>query len=157
MNGARRRSIAVALLGCSTAFGFPTLAPAQHGLWKSPMEFDEGKSTPSGAYYHRPMEWLRGLDLSEQQQDQVFRIVYERAPSIREQLKILRRSREAMDKLVLAPTFDTARARELAETGAKAAVEIALIRAEAVNRIRQLLTPEQRNKLDQRKLQRNGN
>jgi Spy/CpxP family protein refolding chaperone len=146
------RMIAVAVLGCAFALGFSATAFAQPGVWKGPLEIDEGRRTPGGAFYHRPMEWLQGLELTEEQQDQVFKIVYDRAPSLREQLKILRRSREELDKLVVAPTFDAARARELAETGAKAAVEITLIRAEAVSRIRQVLTSEQRSKLDQKQL-----
>ena len=150
MNKSVSLLLAVGVLASAFAFGFSAKAMAQLGAWKAPMEVDGGRRTPGGAYYKIPTEWLQGLELSEEQQDQVFKIMYERAPSLREQLRILRRSREEMDKLVIAPTFDAARARELAERGAKAAVEIALLRAEAVSRIRQVLTPEQRIKLDQR-------
>jgi len=153
MNVAIDRMLAVAVLGCALAFGTSATAAAQPGAWKGPLEMDEGRKTPGGAFYHRPMEWLQGLELTEEQQDQVFKIIYDRAPSLREQLKILRRSREELDKLVLAPAFDAARARQLAETGAKAAVEITLLRAEAVSRIRQVLTSDQRSKFDQKQLQ----
>ena len=114
-----------------------------------PLPFDKAQQTPSGAFYHKPMQWLRDLDLSEAQKDRIYVVIYERAPAIREQMKIVRRAHQELEKLASAPQFDPVKGREVAEAGAKAQVEIALMRAETLNRIREILTPEQRAKMDQ--------
>jgi Spy/CpxP family protein refolding chaperone len=113
--------------------------------------FDKAQRAAGGAFYHKPMQWLRDLDLSEAQQDQIYMVIYEREPAMREQMKIVHRAREELDKLASAPRFDPVLGRKVAEAGAKAQVEIALLRAETMNRIRGILTPEQRAKLDQQR------
>src|SRR5688572_6531299 len=76
--------------------------------------------------------WLRGLNLTEAQRDQVFKIFHEQAPVLREHAK-------------------AARARALADAQAKAMAEASFLRADAMSRVVQILTPEQREKLQQRR------
>ena len=148
MNKAMLRFCVNCIFAGSLALGLTSVTAAQGPGWTGSLPIDEGRMTLGGAFYQRPMRWLRELDLSEAQQDQIFRIIYERAPAIRDQVKIVRRAHEELDNVARAPSFDPVRAREVAEVAAKALVEIALVRAEAVNRIREILTPEQRARMD---------
>lgn len=67
MNKTVSQLVAVGVLAGAFASGFSAKAVAQPGVWKGPLEIDEGRRTPGGAFFHRPMEWLQGLELSEEQ------------------------------------------------------------------------------------------
>jgi protein CpxP len=95
--------------------------------------------------------FLRGLKLSEAQQDKVFTILHEQAPKMREQAKAARQARDGLRKLVLAEQYDEAQARALSDAGAKAMAEMALLRARSERQIVALLTPEQRQAMSERK------
>ena len=97
-----------------------------------------------------PMMHLRALGLTEAQHDEVFRIFHEQAPALHEQMKQARHAREELSKLARAERFDTERVRELAAAEAKALAELSVLRAQAMHRVRAILTPEQRAKLDER-------
>jgi Spy/CpxP family protein refolding chaperone len=92
---------------------------------------------------------LRALGLSEAQRDQVFKIFHDSRPAQYEQMKQLRRARLDLGKLVGAERFDSARARQLADAQGKAMAELALLRVQTLRRVRDVLTPEQREKMDQ--------
>lgn len=98
----------------------------------------------------RPLLFGRGLQLSEAQEDQIFSILHAAEPALRNGQNAARRARQSLDELVRSETYDAARARELADAQAKAFSDGALARAEAMYRVRQVLTPEQRATLDQR-------
>jgi periplasmic protein CpxP/Spy len=100
---------------------------------------------------HRGAWPMRGLQLTEAQRDQIFKIFHEQAPAMRESRKAARKAREELRSLVKAATFDRARARAFAEAEGKALTELAFMRAEAMSRVREVLTPEQRSKLDERR------
>ena len=104
---------------------------------------------PGGEFHSGP--WLRGLGLSEVQQDQVFKIFHEQAPAMHERMKAARQAREDLGKLASGSGFDRNRARQAADTEAKALADMALMRAESMHRVRGILTPEQREKLDSRR------
>jgi Spy/CpxP family protein refolding chaperone len=87
---------------------------------------------------------LHGIKLSEAQQDRVFALLHELAPRLREQAKIVRHSGEALRALALAPSFDEAQARALAQSEAKARAELGLLIARSDSQLLALLTPEQR-------------
>jgi protein CpxP len=91
-----------------------------------------------------PPPYLAGLTLSEEQQDKVFAILYAAAPAIREQMKALRKAREALEELTTTAQYQETRARTLAEASAKAASQLALLRARTERDMYLLLTPEQR-------------
>lgn len=97
---------------------------------------------------------LRGLDLSDAQREQVRGIFKEQASAMRERMEIARKAHQELRAASLAPSFDGARARELADTAAKALADAAVLRAEAMSKVVALLTPEQRARLDERRAKR---
>lgn len=131
MHGITRKLLARLVLASGVALG---LAPAA----------DASGDRHGGQTTH----W-RGLDLSEAQRDQVFRIHHEQAPAIHEQMKQARRAREDLHKLSIAGNFDEAKVRDAANAQAKAMAELAVLRAQTTNRIRGVLTPKQRSRLEQ--------
>src|SRR5207244_12439961 len=131
---ARRYRIASSLAFCRGSF-----ALAQSEDRPGPM--------PShGMGMHR---MLRHLDLSDAQRDQVFKIFHDQSPEMRERMKAVRAARGDLEKLALASAFDRERARAIADTEAKAIADMELLCAGSMARVRQVLTPEQRAKLDQ--------
>jgi protein CpxP len=96
-----------------------------------------------------PMMQLRALDLTEAQRDQVFKIFHDQSPAMHERMKAARAAREDLQKLAAASAFDRQRARAIADTEAKAIADMEVMRAESLARVREVLTPEQRAKLDQ--------
>jgi len=64
------------------------------------------------------------------------------------------RSRQDLRQLAMADRFDEARARQIADTQAKALANLAVMRAQTMARVREILTPEQRQQLDQARARR---
>jgi len=93
---------------------------------------------------------LRGLDLSEAQRDQVFKIVHAQQPAMREQMKQMRQARRDLAEAATAERYDAARVQAAAEAQGKAATQLALMRAQTMQQVNQVLTPEQRAKLKER-------
>lgn len=112
-----------------------------HGRPDMAQDFGAGRLPP----------FLRGLKLSEEQQDKVFAILHEQAPKMREQAKTARQAHTELRDLALAEQYDEARARALADSGAKAMAEMALMRMRTERQIVALLTPEQRQAMSDRK------
>src|SRR3954468_23495207 len=148
-----RKTLAAAL--CAGGLGLAMGAYAQPA--------PDAMHGPQHARFHRggehhgadgDMRGLRELDLTEAQRDQIFKIHHDQAPAFREQMKKVHASREELDKLSRADKFDPAAARRAADAQAKALSEMAVMRVQASNQVRQLLTPEQRSKLDQLREQR---
>ena len=133
--------IASFLIASSLALGIPFAANAQ------PMR--EGGPAQFHSRGHHQQGWLRGLDLTEAQRDQVFKIFHDSAPAMREQMKAARRAGQELRQAAVSPSFDRARARQLADTQAKAMSEMAFMRAQRTSLVVAILTPEQRQKLEQ--------
>jgi protein CpxP len=91
-----------------------------------------------------PPPFLRGLALSDEQQDRVFAITHELAPQLRQLARSAHKAHEQLHELSLGESYDEAHARSLAESGAKAEAELALLRLHADRQILDVLTPEQR-------------
>ena len=94
---------------------------------------------------------LRGLDLSDEQQDQIFKLRHTQAPAMRAKVKELREARSNLEALTRAPNYDEARVRALTDKAAASMAELARMHARTEHQIYQLLTPEQRQQLDERK------
>jgi Spy/CpxP family protein refolding chaperone len=88
--------------------------------------------------------WLEQLDLTEAQQEQVFRIFYQVTPAIRERLQASRRAHEELEDLAIAVGLDSERGREAFRAEAQALAEVAEIRLLAMRSVYELLTAEQR-------------
>jgi Spy/CpxP family protein refolding chaperone len=68
---------------------------------------------------------------------------------MREHANAAREARRALRQAATSPSFDRARARTLADQQAKAMAEMAFLRADAMSRVVAILTPEQRQKLQE--------
>lgn len=88
--------------------------------------------------------WLRGLALSEAQDDKVFGILYAQMPTMREQMRDLRKAREALHELVRSENFSEDRASALTAAIGRSVAALALIHARTEASVWQVLTPEQR-------------
>src|SRR3989449_9385351 len=93
------KRVANFLRASSLAFGLaPLAAEAQ------PMPGGMGRGG-------HPMMQLRALNLSEAQQDQVFKIFHEQAPAMREQMKQVRRARTELRQVAVPERLAEGRAR----------------------------------------------
>ena len=145
MNRISRKHIAAFLLASSAALGISSAASAQ-----------DMPGGHMGRHGGGPMMHLRGLDLTEAQRDQVFKIFHDQAPAMHEQMKQVEAARKQLTQIASADRFDEASARKAADAQAKALSNLAVLRAQTMYRVREVLTPEQRQKLDQRRDEHRG-
>lgn len=90
------------------------------------------------------MPGLRGVRLSEEQEDKVFLLHHAAQPALREQFKAARKAHEALQDLIASPEFSAGKALALAQAESRAHAEIALLQAKAEFEALALLKPEQR-------------
>jgi periplasmic protein CpxP/Spy len=90
--------------------------------------------------------YLRGLDLSQSQKDQLFTLRHEQAPIVREQLKQRHELMQALRDTTQAQSFDDAKAQQIAAGLANLERDQVLMRARTQAKVFALLTPEQRTK-----------
>jgi Spy/CpxP family protein refolding chaperone len=88
--------------------------------------------------------FLRGLSLTEAQQDAIFNLHHAQAPQMREQMKALRKARQALRDASHADSFDEQRASAAAADVGRIVGTMALMRARTEAAVWKLLTPEQR-------------
>ena len=143
-----RTHVANFLLASSCALGLAPMAAneafAQQGM-RHGMHHGGGR-----------MGQMEALGLTEAQKDQLFKIRHDSVPPMREQMKQVHKARLELRQLAMADKFDEAKARQLADQQAKAMANMAVMRAQTANRMRQVLTPEQRQKLDEMRNRRGG-
>jgi len=102
---------------------------------------------PGGAGVPRS---LRGLDLSEAQQDRVFAILHAQAPRQRELEKSERKAHDALHAFRERAEFDQNAAKSQAQAYATAIAEQELLHLRTDAQLMALLTPEQRAQLRER-------
>ena len=124
-----------------------TAAPPPRGMPPMP---------PPGAFpdgpppmFMPPLTSLRGVELTEAQEDKLFNLIMSQAPAERTKAKEAFKALNELRHLANGEHFDSAKARQLAETHAQAMAQLALMHAELDAKIRALLTPEQRRKSDE--------
>ena len=99
---------------------------------------------------HGPgLAFLRGLELSEAQQDRLFAILHAEAPQLREQDKQERKAREALRAMFDTGEFDEPRAALHTKALGQAVAARELLRVRTAGRVMALLTPEQRARIGQ--------
>ena len=130
-------SIVLSLLLLSTC-SLPLVALAQQ------------KSAPDGPIAPGLPPFLRGIELSEAQQDKVFAATYAQAPLLREQEKIAFKAHAQLRALAGSGAYDDAQAGALANTAAQAMATISLQQARLEQQLLAVLTPEQRQQAQQR-------
>jgi len=144
-----RTTVAAAL--CASALGLAMGAQAQPapGGMKAGFHHGERHGAHGGG-----MRALQALNLTEAQRDQIFKIHHDQAPAFREQMKKVRAAREQLQTLAKADRLDEAAVRRAADTQAKAMSDLAVMRVQTASRVRAVLTPEQKTRLDQMREQR---
>ncbi len=140
-----RRHVTKFLLASSCALGLAPMAANQ--AFAQPM--GEGMMHEGMRHHGDAMAHMRALNLTEQQRDQIFKIHHDSVPAMREQMKQVQKARDDLRQIAMADKFDEAKARQAGDAQAKAMANMAVMRAQTMNRVRQVLTPEQRQKMDQ--------
>ncbi|MBV8031362.1 MAG: periplasmic heavy metal sensor [Betaproteobacteria bacterium] len=113
-------------------------APEQH-------RFHGHRMHHGGGSFH----WLRRLNLTEAQDDQIFKLLHEQAPARRELVKTLRKAHADLRSLIEQPRLDRARVRQALEAESKARADLSFMRIDTMGRIKELLTSEQLGKLQE--------
>jgi len=137
------------LLASSLALGLAPLAANEAFAQPAPEAMGEGMHGGMHRHGGEMMKHMRALGLSEAQRDQIFKIHHDQVPAMREQMKQVQKARTDLRQIAMADKFDEPRARQAADAQAKALSTMAVMRAQTMNRVRQVLTPEQRQKMDQ--------
>ena len=117
--------------------------PPHRGRPELPMQHFPGMPEPGG---NPP--FLRGVDLSEVQQDKIFSIMHKQEPLMREQAKAARKAQDALRALAASDAYEDAKAKALADALARATAEMTLQHARNEQQIYALLTPEQRKRAE---------
>jgi Spy/CpxP family protein refolding chaperone len=151
----RNRHLAAFLAASSIALAVPFAAQARPMMdgaegCPGPMALERG-GHGFGLFGggHGP-RYLRGLDLTEEQLDKVFKLMHDQAPVMRAKMKELQETRSNLEALTRAPSYDEAKVRALTDKAADTMAEVARLRARTEHQIYQLLTPEQRQQLTER-------
>ena len=98
--------------------------------------------------------FLRGIELSEAQQDRLFAILHAQAPQLREQAKAEDKAHEALRAMMEGERFDEAKAAAQARALGQAIAARELLRVRTAGQVRALLTPQQREQLDRARAER---
>ena len=121
------------------------------------MAHEHGRGEHFGHFARGGHEWglhprfLKGLKLTEEQQDKVFAILHGAAPALREQAKALRKAHEGLRELPTSAQYDDARAKALSDAAGKALGQLSLLRTRTEHDIYGVLTPEQRAQVTERR------
>jgi len=112
-----------------------------------------GRPGPHGPAFGMPgdVPFLRGVELTEAQQDKVFTILHGQVPYLREQHKAHDKAERALFELHGAAKYDDATAVKLAQAAAQAMANITLQHLRTEQKVLAVLTPEQRKSVDDAK------
>lgn len=113
-----------------------------------------GFDGPRGAMRGMPVPMLRALDLTDAQKEQVQAIMERERPQFAELRARHREAARAVHQAVTADTFDEGTIRERAAALASVEADLAVLRARVHADVVQLLTPDQRQSLEQRRAER---
>lgn len=94
------------------------------------------------------LPFLRGIELTEAQQDRVFAIMHAQAPQLREHDKAERKAHAALRDMMDAGRYDEAQASAQARALGQAIAARELLRVRAAAQVLALLTPEQKEALN---------
>ncbi|WP_426073683.1 Spy/CpxP family protein refolding chaperone [Janthinobacterium sp. DSP2-3-3] len=151
-------SIAVSLLLLS-ACSMPLLALAQQSQQTPAPDGPPPRAMPEPppGFAHAPsapgaqglLPFLRGIELSEAQQDKVLAATYAQAPLLRQQEKIAFKAHAQLRELAASSAYDDTKASALANTAAQAMATISLQQARLEQQLLAVLTPEQREQTQQ--------
>ena len=103
-----------------------------------------GGHGPHGRMGAPGLPFLRGVELTEAQQDRLFAILHAQAPQLREQDKIEDKAHEALRAMAEAGDYSEAKAAGHAKALGQAIAARELLRVRTGAQVMALLTPEQR-------------
>lgn len=130
------------------------LAPFATGAHEPPlppgMPHEGGAMPRHGDGEMPPPPFLRGIDLSQAQKDQLAAVMRAQAPQLREQHQAVADAHEALHALALSASFDEGRAAALAQKLGQAMAKAALQMARVDRQIVALLSAEQRQQIEPR-------
>ena len=136
------RFVAVSALALGLSMAAPAFAASHCGPDRGAMQMHHGRGMPN----------LNGIDLSAAQVAQLGKLREEARKQMREQGLALRDQHDALRKLTMSEAYTPAAAAEIIAKITTAQSEMAKRRAEQGNQLYQLLTPEQRTKMQQNEL-----
>ena len=145
-----------ALLASFIAISLPVaaVAHAEHYGDKN-QHCERGSMSQQGLHDGKP-PYLRGLDLTSAQEDQLFNLNYAQMPAMRDQHKQHQQVMEELRTTAQAEKFDDTKAQQLADKVAKLERDKVLARARHEAKVFALLTPEQRKKAREFKMEELG-
>ncbi len=145
-----------ALLASFIAISLPTaaIAHAEHDGDKS-QHCERGGLAQHGMHDGKP-PYLHGLDLTSAQEDQLFNLNYAQVPAMRNQHKQHQQLMEELHATAQSEKFDDIKAQQLADKAAKLEKEKVLAMARHDAKVFALLTPEQRKKAREFKMEEHG-
>jgi len=94
---------------------------------------------------------LRGLDLTEAQQDKIFQMRHDLEPKMYEQMKAARAADQALRDMMDKGEYDAAKVKTLTEQRAAAMSRMAQMKFASRNEVYQLLTDDQKAEFNKRK------
>ncbi|MBI5891668.1 MAG: periplasmic heavy metal sensor [Nitrosomonadales bacterium] len=110
-----------------------------------------GLAMPKDAFPPLPMgmpqPFFAQLDLTDEQQDKVFKLMHDKAPALFENEKIARRAMQELQQLTRSERFDAAKAKSKAEAHGKALAELAYLNTVIQAQIWSVLSAEQRKQI----------
>ena len=104
---------------------------------------------PDGDFSHMLGFYAEKLDLSAAQQDQMKAVWEKEKPTLQPLMEQMRQNHTAMNSLAASGPFDEAKTRALATQGAQTMIEMEVQHARIKSEMMQLLTPDQKTKLQQ--------
>lgn len=96
-----------------------------------------------------PMKMLRKLDLTDEQRDQVFELMHEQQPAMRDKMKEMRKVRQALRDAAMNKEYDAKQVSQLADKQASLMADIITQRTKTFRQVYNLLTPEQQVKANE--------
>lgn len=135
----------------AAAIALPLAGMAAEG---EPPMGERGQHGPGPGHRFGPgpgMHFLRGLDLSDSQEDKLFQLMHSQAPYLREQQRAHEKAMQALHDMRNADKFDDAAAAKLAQAAAQAQANITLAHVRTHQKVLELLTSEQRKQLEERR------
>ena len=141
------RVLSTMLIAGSLALAVPFATQARPGG----MEGCHHAMAAKHGHFGKHAGFMRGLDLSEAQRDQIFEVRHAAAPTLREKGKEVRVARKALREAAKGDSFDEAKVRAASERVAKAQADVTVERLRVKKQVLAVLTPEQRTKLEQAK------
>jgi periplasmic protein CpxP/Spy len=96
------------------------------------------------------MALLDRVTLSEQQEDQIFAIIHDASPSVRQNAKQLGKAYERLHKLAFSSEYSQSEVETLGRAVGDAEAQSAQLRAQLDHDITRVLTLEQRRSLEER-------